>query len=110
LVNRIRCWKSALAVENNPRYQINAGVALRLKGDLDEAERYTVEGVRRVPRYYYQLLYLAKEFVDRGRLEKARDLMAIATELRPDDKRAAELLTRVEKQIARRDSLARRSP
>jgi hypothetical protein len=110
LVNRIRCWKSALAAEDNPRYQINAGVALRLKGDLEEAERYTVEGVRRAPKYYYQLLYLAKEWVDRGRLDKARELLRLVTELNSDDKRVPELLAKVERQIARRDSLARASP
>jgi len=110
LVNRIRCWKSALAVEDNPRYQINAGVALRLKGDLEEAERYTVEGVRRAPKYRYQLIYLAKEWVDRGRLDKARDLLRLAIESYPDDKRAPELLAKIERQIARRDSLARAGP
>ena len=110
LVNRIRCWKSALAVEDNPRYQINAGVALRLKGDLEEAERYTVEGVRRAPKYRYQLIYLAKEWVDRGRLDKARDLLRLAIESYPDDKRAPELLAKIERQIARRDSLVRAGP
>ena len=110
LVNRIRCWKSAAAAEDNPRYRINVGVALRLKGDLEEAERYTVEGVRRAPKFHYQLLYLAKEWVDRGRLDKARELMRLNLELAPDDKRAPELLAKIERQIARRDSLARAGP
>jgi len=110
LVNRIRCWKSAIAAEDNPRYQVNAGVALRLKGDLEEAERYTVEGVRRAPKYHYQLIYLAKEYMDRGNLEKARDLVRLATELDPDDKRVPEVLAKIERRIARRDSLARAGP
>lgn len=110
LVNRIRCWKSALVAEDNPRYRINLGVALRLKGDLEEAERYTVEGVRRAPKFHYQLLYLAKEWVDRGRLDKGRELLRLNMELYPDDKRAPELLAKIEKEIARRDSLARAGP
>jgi hypothetical protein len=110
LVNRIRCWKSALAAEDNPRYQVNAGVALRLNGDLEEAERYIVAGVRRAPKYSYQLIYLAKEYVERGRLEKARDLVRLTTELAPDDKRAFEVLAKIERKIAVRDSLARAGP
>jgi tetratricopeptide (TPR) repeat protein len=110
LANRVRCWKSALAVEDNPRYQVNVAVALRLQGNLEESESYTVAAVKRAPQYYYQLVYLAKEWVDRNRLDKARDLLRLATELDPNDQRAAELLAKMEKEIARRDSVARAGP
>lgn len=107
LENRIRCWKSALAAENNPRYAINVGVALRLKGELVESERYIMEAVKRAPKYAYQLIYLAAEWSSRKNLDKARDLVERAIALDPKDKNAPRLLEKLNRDIARRDSLAR---
>ncbi|RPH95563.1 tetratricopeptide repeat protein [candidate division KSB1 bacterium] len=103
--NRIRAWQAALSVEKNPRYMINVAVALRLAGRLEEAESYCAEGARKSPKFAYQLLYLASGWVNRGNLEKARELVQLTMELDPEDREAPRLLENLNHQIAKRDSL-----
>lgn len=106
--NRIRCWKEALNVEDNPRYQVNIGIAYRLKGDLEQSEKYLMEGAKRNPKFAYQLSYLGMEWAKKGRLDVARSLVRKALELDPDDKNASSILLRLDTEIARRDSLSGR--
>jgi tetratricopeptide (TPR) repeat protein len=100
--NLIRAWRAAVEASNNPRYMLNLSVALRLAGRLDEAELYCVRATRQVPEYSYQLIHLARAHGSRGDLKKARQLLALASELNPTDTAAFKSLERLDQEIARR--------
>ena len=92
LGGRIRAWRAALAVSGNPRYMINLSVALRLNGQLEEAEALCIPAVREKPDYSYQLTYLAAAYRERGNAEKMVELLRLACELNPADTTARKLL------------------
>ncbi|MFZ5433962.1 MAG: tetratricopeptide repeat protein [Calditrichota bacterium] len=100
LENRIRAWKTAADVSGNIRYELNYAVALRLAGRLDEAEPLVRKAAAKVPDYAYQLVYLAQSYLDKGRLDKGRELLEYAAELDTADAQIPKILDYVNQRIA----------
>ena len=104
LQNRLHCWREAYEVDRNPRYQINVGIALRLLGRLDEAERELRAAVQRNPKFASQLIFLAEDFRVRGDYARARDLLHLVRESDPSEERAQTLLAWLDKRLPPADT------
>ncbi|MBU0508156.1 tetratricopeptide repeat protein [bacterium] len=97
--NRIRAWRGAVEVSENPRYKVNLAVALRLVGRIEEAEPYCLQAARENPEYAYQLAYLAQAYARQGHLDKSRDLLTVATELDTANVQIRKILDAIEKRL-----------
>ncbi|MDD5088826.1 MAG: tetratricopeptide repeat protein, partial [bacterium] len=97
--NDIRAWRNAVDVSDNPRYQINLAIALRVAGRLDEAEGYALFGARKLPQFAYQLAYLASAFLRDNRPGKARELLAVAAELDSSNAQIRQMRLAVDRQL-----------
>jgi len=97
--NRIRAWRTAAEVSDNPRYKLNLSIGLRMIGRLEEAEIYCVQAASKQPKFAYQLAYLAEAYLRQNRADKARELLTIAAELDSSNAQFRHMLQKLDQQL-----------
>lgn len=97
--NRIRAWRSAVDVSDNPRYKLNLAIGLRMVGRLEEAEDFCLQAVRKQPKFAYQLAILAEAYLRKNRADKARELLAVAAECDSSNAQIRQMLQALDRQL-----------
>lgn len=94
--SEIAAWQNAYAATANPRYELNAGDALRRADRLAEAEPLYRRAVEQRPDFVNQLFYLSASFYRAGEPRKAKDIVQWMTEIDPENPRWRQLLRDIE--------------
>src|SRR4051812_21780645 len=82
----IYCWKRTLDLQgSHPQVHVRIAEALRRKGDLEQARRYYLTGLRQQPGNTEALLDLSDLLIEMRRLDEAGEKIRRAIELAPEN-------------------------
>src|SRR5205823_3390663 len=82
----IYCWKRTLDLQGtHPQVHVRIAEALRRKGELDQARRYYLTGLRQQPGNTSALLDLSDLLIEMRRLDEAGEKIRRAIELAPEN-------------------------